>query len=324
MPVVAIGEIVVDWLSVEPGDDLYHAREFHRALGGNSANVAVGLNRLGTPVRFVAKTGADFHAEYLRQQLEREGVDSTWVLADERYGTAQCYMTTTAEGEHEYRNWPKPHAAEMLAPAEISEDIFDGARFLHATGISFVVRPRRDAVQKAMDFARARKIPISFDGLFPTGWVQEAREHVEAALYQSQLIKLNEYELRFWAGQPAPNTVLEAAERVFARYKPIALFITQAERGSFVMSAKGVAECPPVAVRCVCGVGAGDAYVAGALHALYQSHRDVDLSDLSLAEWRRIGMVGNFTGALATRVIDAYSGMPTGHELAQWMDGASF
>jgi sugar/nucleoside kinase (ribokinase family) len=163
---------------------------------------------------------------------------------------------------------------------------------------------------------------ISFDGLFPTGWVQEARDHVEAALFQSQLIKLNEYELKFWAGLPAPNTVLDAAERVFGRYKPIALFITQAERGSFVITAKGVAECPPVPVDCICGVGAGDAYIAGALHALYQDHRDIDLSTLSVDDWQRVGMTGNYTGALATRVIDAHSAIPTGHELAQWQSTA--
>jgi fructokinase len=318
MPIVAIGEIVVDWLSVEPGADLLHARNFHRALGGNSANVAVGLNRLGTPVRFIAKTGADFHARYLRGELERVGVDTSHVLADERYSSAQCYMTTTADGEHHYRNWPRPHAADMLAPEEISEDTFNDVRFLHATGISFVVSPRRDAVQRALDIARERKIPISFDGLFPTGWVEEAHQYVEGALYQAQLIKVNEFELNFWAGRPSPHTVHDAAERVFDRYKPVALFVTQAERGSFVMTEKGVTECPPVEVECICGVGAGDAYIAGALHALYQNHLDADLSSLSVADWHRVGMAGNFTGALATRAIDGNSGVPSGREFADW------
>jgi sugar/nucleoside kinase (ribokinase family) len=319
MPVVTIGEIVVDWLSLEPGDDLLHARNFHRALGGNASNVAVGLNRLGTPVRLIAKTGADFHAQYLRGELERLGLDSSHVLADERYPTAQCYMTTAADGEHHYRNWPRPHSADMLSPDEISEDIFDNVRFLHATGISFVVEPRRNAIQRALDIARDRKIPISFDGLFPTGWVQEAHDYVEFALYQAQLIKLNEFELNFWAGSPTPHTVRDAAERCFERYKPVALFITQAERGSFVMTEKGVVECAPVAVKCVCGVGAGDAYIAGVLHALYNRHLNVDLSHLTNADWQRIGMAGNFTGASATQSIDGNSGVPSGSALAAYM-----
>jgi len=319
MPIIAIGEIVVDWLSVEPGEDLFHARNFHRALGGNCANVAVGLQRLGTPVRLIAKTGADFHAEYLRAGLAAEGMDASYVLADERYPTAQCYMTTRADGEHLYRNWPRPHAADMLSPEEISEEFFDDVRFVHATGISYVVKPRRDAIQRALDIARARGIPISFDGLFPSGWVQEAHDHIESALYQAQIIKLNEYELGFWAGVPAPNTVHDAAERVFARYNPVALIVTQAERGSFIMTEKGVADCAPVDVDCICGVGAGDAYIAGALHALYQQHRDVDLRQLSVNDWHRIGMAGNFTGAMATRQIDGNSAIPSGAELADWM-----
>lgn len=319
MPVIAIGELVVDWLSTEPGADLLRARDFHRALGGNSANVAIGLNRLGTPVRFVAKTGVDFHADFLREHLEREGLDTYWLIADERYGTAQCYMTTTEDGAHQYRNWPKPHAADMLVPEEISERLFDEACFIHATGISLIVKPRRDAVERAIDMAIERNIPVSFDGLFPTGLMQEAREHVEGALYKSQLIKLNEYELFFWAGDPAPSTVHDAAQRVFERYQPTALFCTQAERGSFVMTEKGSVECPPVPVDCISGVGAGDAYIAGVLHALYSEFKDRQLSTISMPEWRRVGMVGNVAGALNTRFVDAHTGMPTGKELNQWL-----
>jgi sugar/nucleoside kinase (ribokinase family) len=97
------------------------------------------------------------------------------------------------------------------------------------------------------------------------------------------------------------------------------VFITQAERGSFVMTAKGVVECPPVQVECVCGVGAGDAYIAGVLHALYKRHFGIDLSNLSNEDWQRIGMAGNFTGASATRSIDGNSGVPRGAQLDAYM-----
>jgi fructokinase len=319
MPVIAIGELVVDWLSTEPGEDLLHARQFHRALGGNSANVAIGLNRLGTPVRFIAKIGADVHGEYLREHLRQEGMDLSYLIVDERYPTAQCYMTTRLDGEHEYRNWPKPNAAMMLVPEELPARAFEGAQFLHATGISFIEAPRRDAIQRALNLARERNIPISFDGLFPTGMTQEAHQFVETALFQSQILKVNEHELMFWAGAPAPSTVLDAAQRVFQKYQPVALMVTQAERGSFVMSAKGVADCPPVPVECVCGVGAGDAYIAGALHALYSHYSGASLSALSNEDWKRVGTFGNVAGALATRSIDAYSGIPTADELANWL-----
>lgn len=316
MPIVAIGEIVVDWLSVDPGKDLFSARNFHRALGGNSANVAVGLTRLGTPVRFVAKTGADVHAQYLRAEMEREGVDSSNVLADERYPTAQCYMTTSADGEHHYRNWPRPHAADMLTPAEVSEDLFEGVKFLHATGISFVVSPRRDAVQRAIDIARERNIPVSFDALFPTGWDDDAHRYVEPALHQADLIKMNEFELGFWSGKPVASLdVNEIAAHVFEKYSPRALFVTCAEKGSLVVTADGIAECPPVEVDCVSGVGAGDSYVAGILHYLYGR----DVRALTLEDWLQAGMTGNFVGALSTRATDANSAIPTRAELDAWL-----
>lgn len=319
MPVVAVGELVVDWLSTKPGQNLFQAQDFHRALGGNSSNVGVGLNRLGTPVRIIAKIGDDFHGEYLRQTLRAQGIDLDYVISDPQHGTAQCYMTTTSDGNHEYRNWPRPHAADMLHPDEIRTEAFENVRFLHATGISFMAEPRRQAIQRAFDLARAQGIVISFDGLFPTGRVKEARQIVESALFQAQLLKLNEYETKFWADFPGAKTVVDAAERVFERYKPVALFVTQAEQGSFVLSQKGIAECPPIEVDCLCGVGAGDAYIAGVLHCLYRDFADRDLDTLTCAEWRRVGMVGNITGGLATRFVDAHSGIPSQAELTEWL-----
>lgn len=317
MPIVAIGEIVVDWLSVDPGKDLLSARNFHRALGGNSANVAIGLARLGTPVRFIAKTGADVHAQYLRAQMEREGLDTSYVMADERYGTAQCYMTTTTDGDHQYRNWPRPHAADMLTAAEISDEIFDGVKFLHATGISFVVNPRRDAIQRAIDIAKERKILLSFDALFPTGWTDDAHKYVEPALHQADLIKMNEYELGFWSGKSLANHDLnEVATNVFETYNPLALFVTCAEKGAIVVTADGTAECPPVKVDCISGVGAGDSFIAGALHYLYAKD---DISSLTLDDWLHAGMTGNFVGAMSTRAIDANSAIPSRTELDEWL-----
>jgi sugar/nucleoside kinase (ribokinase family) len=106
------------------------------------------------------------------------------------------------------------------------------------------------------------------------------------------------------------------AAHVFEKYNPTALFVTCAERGSLVVTADGMAECPPVDVDCVSGVGAGDAYVAGLLHCLYNEHRPV--SELSLEDWLQAGMTGNFVGAMSTRAIDANSAIPTRAELEAW------
>jgi hypothetical protein len=59
MKVVTIGELVVDWIAVNRSASWQEPHTFIRSLGGNSANVALGLARLGGDVRLVAKVGAD-------------------------------------------------------------------------------------------------------------------------------------------------------------------------------------------------------------------------------------------------------------------------
>ena len=75
-----IGEALVD--VVRPHDDA------PRTLpGGSPLNVAVGLARLGHPVRFIGRHGQDEHGQLVREHLEGAGVEIP-VPADERHATA--------------------------------------------------------------------------------------------------------------------------------------------------------------------------------------------------------------------------------------------
>jgi len=89
--IVALGELVVDWVCMEKGAGPFHTGGFWRCLGGNAANVAVGVRRLGGETRLVAKVGDDIHEKYLRRCLTSEGVDLEHLIVDKRYPTAQCY-----------------------------------------------------------------------------------------------------------------------------------------------------------------------------------------------------------------------------------------
>ena len=47
----------------------------HQTIGGNAANVAVGLDRLGSEVRLVSHVGADWAGQQIKQRLLAEGID---------------------------------------------------------------------------------------------------------------------------------------------------------------------------------------------------------------------------------------------------------
>src|SRR5579885_1537359 len=308
MPVICIGELTVDWLALNPGQSLAEAGSFFRCLGGNASNVAIGLSRLGTPARLVARVGADVDGVYLRKTLGREGVDIEHVLVDESRPTAQCYCLTAADGEHAYYNFPRQNASEMLTTSEISEEIFAGARFLHATGISFTAEPRRTAVALAMDTARRKGLTVCFDGSFPT----------------ADILKVNLSELLFWAGISSPGSPGDdpaaAAESLRSRYGLKLVAATLGEKGSLLATTAGTFACPPLPVTCVDSIGAGDGFIAGLLHALgtrLSSEDTADaLAELTGPDWLAIGRTANAVGAMATTRLGAWTGLPRAAELA--------
>ena len=72
MDVVILGRIGYDLYSEEPNVPLREVRHFSRYLGGSSANMAVGLARLGLRVGIVSCLGNDNLSAFLRSFLAEE------------------------------------------------------------------------------------------------------------------------------------------------------------------------------------------------------------------------------------------------------------
>lgn len=329
MHVVSIGEVLVDWLSLTPGKTLLNATAFHRALGGNATNVAIGLTRLGTKVTLIGRIGSDLHGDFVRNTLNAEGIDLNWIACDPKHSTTQCYMTTTEDGAHQYRNWPHPNANDMLSFEDLPQEIIRGCDLLHTTAISMVVDPRCSTVEKAIELAHDSGAIISFDASLPPAAFQRASKRVESIFSQTHLLKVNAGELMTWAGMDGHVSadvedvefIKSIAKDIFTRYRPQALLVTLGSKGSLVFTAQDMISCPSLAVQAVSEVGAGDAFCAGFIHFLgrvlpaRQGNARDRLAKLKPDDWRRAGLSGNVAGALATLQENAYGGLPNQTEL---------
>ena len=79
MDAVILGRIGYDLYSADPHVPLRQARRFAASLGGSSANMAVGLSRLGAQVGIVSCLGDDSISGFLLDFLNAEKVDTTFV-----------------------------------------------------------------------------------------------------------------------------------------------------------------------------------------------------------------------------------------------------
>ncbi len=371
MSVVTIGEVVVDWISTEVGTDFTDAKDFVRSLGGNASNVAIGLARLGVDVRLIGKRGDDPHGKYLDTVLKKERVDLSDLIVDQGSPTAQCYVFRHEREEYSFFNWPRPNASHLLREDEVTEKSISGASFLHATGISLTIAPRRHAVIRALKTAKKLAVPISFDAGFPTGEDREAREFALTALKIADIVKVNLSELEFWTDAlerenlsaeknnhkllnpvgVAPNKPLSATivdpldtstnkpcDQVIEMGKKLSCFlsavvdgelkgpnliVTLGAFGSLLITQAGDdIFAPALPAAAVSELGAGDAFVAGMIAELLScagSYAESDgpyLPNLNKEDWRRVLTVANAVGALSTRSMTAWEGLPTREELS--------
>src|SRR2546421_13083130 len=90
MDITILGRIGYDLYSEEPNVPLPQVRRFSRYLGGSSANMAVGLARLGGKVGMIASLGEDSLSQYLIRFLTSERVDTSHVHTEPGYLPSLC------------------------------------------------------------------------------------------------------------------------------------------------------------------------------------------------------------------------------------------
>jgi fructokinase len=210
--VIALGELLIDFVPTVSGVSLIEAPAFQKAPGGAPANVAVGLAKLGASAGFLGKVGDDAFGHFLTQTLSEHGVDISGVRFDPEARTALAFVSLRADGEREFMFYRHPSADMRYRPDEVDIEALRRAKIFHFGSISLIGEPSRSATLLAVQTARESGARISFDpnlrlNLWPTE--NEARQRVLETLPLAQVVKIAEEELRFLTGIAG----LEAAAR---------------------------------------------------------------------------------------------------------------
>src|ERR1700692_225218 len=90
MDIVILGRVGYDLYSEEPTVPLPQVRRFSRYLGGSSANMAVGLARLGGEGGIMPCLGNDSLSEFLTGFLKSERVDTSHLQTAAGYLPSLC------------------------------------------------------------------------------------------------------------------------------------------------------------------------------------------------------------------------------------------
>jgi sugar/nucleoside kinase (ribokinase family) len=189
LDVLTIGEMVVDFISVEKTDTLSNASTFRRYLGGSPANIAVYVSKLGATSAVLAKTGIGAFGKFLKSELQRHGVTTDYLLMDHRTHTTVIFISSTAATPdfEEFRS-----GDYLLRPEEISEEAVSRARIVHTSAFALSKDPQRLAVRRAMRLgSRLGKIVTLDPNYDPRVWPDkvEAWEVLAEAMPYVTIVK---------------------------------------------------------------------------------------------------------------------------------------
>ena len=287
--IVTLGELLIDLTQTDVTAE--GVRLLAAFPGGAPANVAVAAARLGVGSAFIGKVGRDSFGADLRRVLSDNGVDVTGL-----YDTAEAATTlaivTVRDGERSFSFYRSPGADTRLTREEVLRALESLGRpaFLHLGSLSLTAEPARDAAFAALEFARERRICVSYDpnyraALWPD--LQTAVRWMKAPLPYVRMLKVSDEEL--------PLLTL-GGDGVFCRF------------GDFAGTVKGFL------VQVADTNGAGDTFLGAMLSRLALRGTD-PLAGLTGEELKACLTYANRAAALTCMRHGAIPAMPTKEEV---------
>ena len=282
LDVVAIGRSSVDLYGQQVGGRLEDMASFAKSVGGSPTNTAIGAARLGLRAGLVTRVGDEHFGRFIREQLEREGVDTRGVRTDPRRLTALAIL-----GVQDDRRFPlifyREDCADMaLTVDDIDEAYIASAKAVCLSGTHFSTASTDAMNRKAIRAAKAAHRLVAFDVDYrPNLWGLAGHGAGEERYIRSDTVTANlqtiapdcdlivgtEEELHILGGAPDTLEALRAIRAltramIVCKRGPMGCVVFP---GDIPASIEDGIKGPGFPVEVYNVLGAGDAFMAGFL-----------------------------------------------------------
>jgi 5-dehydro-2-deoxygluconokinase len=301
--VLTMGRIGVDVYPLQTGVGLAEVTSFGKYLGGSPTNVAVAAARHGRRAAVVTRTGADPFGAFLHAALRGFGVDDRWVTPVEGLPTPVTFCEVFPPDDFPLYFYGRDPAPDLMIRAdELDLDAVRDADVLWVTVTGLSREPSRTAVLTALRERGRRGTTVLDLDYRPMFWEsrEEARRWVREALPHATVAVGNLDECDTAVGEREPRAAARALRAVGVELA----VVKQGPAG--VLASDGTTEVvvPPVPVRVVNGLGAGDAFGGALCHAL-----------LSGWDLERAMRFCNAAGSIVAGRLACADAMPTAEEV---------
>lgn len=303
LDVLTFGRSGVDVYPLQVGVGLEDVSTFGKYLGGTTANVAVAAARLGERSAIITGVGDDPFGRFVRKALRELGVEDSHVVVNHTYPTPVTFCEIFPPDDFPLWFYRKPTAPDLQIH---TDDIdFDAVRqtrllWLSVTGLS--EEPSRSS-HLAVLHERARKPFTVLDLDYrPMFWdtPEAATEQVRRALPHVTVAVGNREECEVAVGETEPE---RAADALLDAGVELAV-VKQGSKGVLAKTRTERVESPPLPIRPLNGLGAGDSFGGSLCHGLLQG-------------WplEKVLRYANAAGAIVASRLECSTAMPTQGEI---------
>lgn len=163
LDLICLGRVAVDLYAEQIGSRLEDVSSFAKYLGGSSGNMAYGTARLGLRSAMLSRVGDEQMGNFVREELERVGVDTSALQSDSQRHTGLVLLALKDRDTFPLLFYRRD-CADMAIDAEAIDPAFIGrARALAITGTHLSTETTRRACRKALDAAAAHGVKRVLD-----------------------------------------------------------------------------------------------------------------------------------------------------------------
>jgi sulfofructose kinase len=233
--------------------------------GGQVASAIVACRRWGLSARYVGKIGDDDAGKLQAEEMQREGVESYWIVANGCMSQSSFILVDELSGERTVLWKRDPEIA--LRPEDLRREWISGARALLVDGHD------TEAAAQAARWAREEQIPVvgDFDNRYP---------HVEALLeYVEFIIASKDFPARL----TGEKDLLNSLPIIFRQFKCRLTGATLGRLGVIAWDGKKFLLCPGFQVQAADTTGAGDIFHGAFLYGLARNWIMEEILEFSCA-----------------------------------------
>lgn len=305
--VFCIGEVLIDFVAENQGNDLSKANVFTKKAGGAPANVACAISKLGGKSSFIGSVGNDPFGEFLLTILDEQGVDISLAQRSETF-TTLAFVSIAEDGERDFvfsRGADKALTYDSSLKKDFKENI------LHLGSATAILGGDLEKAYNHYFFdALTAGTFISFDPNFRVDlWKGEEETFVRKSLpyvEKSDLCKFSLEEAQLLSGEEDVHEACKALHEIGAKI----IAITLGSKGTLISTKKFSKIVPSTPVTPVDTTGAGDAFIGCFLQQIASLHNfDVLFEDTDLL--LKIVKKANKAGAITTTNFGAIEALPT-------------